>query len=80
MFAVGLLGILERQGARCDHEPGADQGDAGSVDAQAGNPAERKREIASGKDDAGCNAPTLAPYRKLKTADRDRESADTLCR
>jgi hypothetical protein len=32
-----LVGILERQGARCDHEAGADQGDAGPVDAQAGN-------------------------------------------
>jgi hypothetical protein len=54
-----LVGILERQGARCDHEPGADQGDAGPVDAQAGYPAEREREIASGKDDAGRKAPTL---------------------
>ena len=54
-----LVGILERQGARCDHEAGADQGDAGPVDAQAGNPADREREIASDEDDAGRDAPSL---------------------
>ena len=55
----GLVGILERQRARCDHEAGAHQRDAGPVDAQARNPAEREREIASGKDDAGRDAAPL---------------------
>ena len=58
-----LVGILERQGARCDHEAGADQGDAGPVDAQAGNPADREREIASDKDDAGRDAPAILAIR-----------------
>ncbi len=54
-----LVGILERKRARCDHEAGADQRDAGPVDAQAGNPADREREIASDKDDAGRDAPAI---------------------
>ena len=54
-----LVGILKRQGARCDHEAGADQGNAGPVDAEARNSADRKREIASEKDDAGRDAPTF---------------------
>ena len=57
-----LVGIFDRQGTRRDHEPGADQRDAGPIDAQAGNPTDRKREIASGKDDAGRDAPSLTAY------------------
>ena len=51
---------LERQGARCDHEAGANHGDAGPIDAQAGNPADREREIVSDKDDAGRDAPAFS--------------------
>ena len=57
-----LVGVFERQRARCDHEAGADQGDAGPVDAQAGNPADREREIASDKDDAGGDATALPAH------------------
>jgi hypothetical protein len=31
-----LVGILKRKGARCDHEVGVNEGDAGPVDAQPG--------------------------------------------
>ena len=40
-------------------ETGADQGDAGAVDAQARYPTEREREITFDKDGAGRNAPAL---------------------
>jgi len=45
--------------ARCYHEAGADQGNASPVDAQAGNSANREREIASDKDHAGRDTPAL---------------------
>ena len=50
-----LVGILKRQRARCDHQAGTDQSDAGPVDAQARNPADRERQITSDEDDDGCD-------------------------
>jgi hypothetical protein len=54
-----LVGIFKRQGAGRDHEAESYQGDAGTVDAQAGNSADREREIACCKDDAGRDAPAF---------------------
>jgi hypothetical protein len=62
-----LIGIFERQGPRRDHEAGADQGDAGSVDAQARNSANRECKIASDKYDAGRNAPPRQFGRRPET-------------
>jgi hypothetical protein len=73
-----LVGVLERQGARCNHEAGADQGNAGSIDAQARDPADREREIASDKDDAGRDAPPFPSHlvagRKQAGRERGRDS------
>ena len=54
-----LVGVFERQGARCDHQAGADQRDAGPVDVHAGHPADRERQIASDKDGHGRDAPDV---------------------
>jgi hypothetical protein len=55
-----LVGVLKRQGARCDHQSGADESDARSVDAEAGNASDRQRKIAAGKDDARRDVPAFA--------------------
>jgi hypothetical protein len=49
--------LAERAGMVCDHDTGGRPGRAGPVDAQAGNPADREREIASDKGDAGRDTP-----------------------
>ena len=55
-----LVGILERQGTGRHHEAGADQRDAGPVDAQTRNSADRERQIAPDEDDDGCGNPAFA--------------------
>jgi len=54
-----LIGILERQGTRCDHEAGAYQGDTSPIDTQAGYSAYCQRQITTDKDNGSCDCPTL---------------------
>ena len=51
--SMALVGLVERQDARADHEAGPDQRHPRSVDAQAGNFADGERQISPGEDRAG---------------------------
>jgi hypothetical protein len=62
-----LVGAFERRRSGGDHEARPDQGDAGPIDAQAGNPADGECEIAANEDYAGGHA---LPVDSQSIADR----------
>ena len=63
--SIACVGVVERQRARHHHQAGADQRDAGAVDGEERDLAERQRQIAGREHDGGGERAGFAPGQRV---------------